>query len=891
MKHSLVVLSCSLPLLVVTAMSAQSPHPQSGTSAARRLAVQTARVASVALVIDGKLNEDAWATAEVATGFIQNRPTPGAPASERTEARILYNDEALYVGLRMYDSRPDSIVGQLGRRDREVYSDWVYVALDSYADRRTAFVFGVNPRGVQRDYMITNDIQENPRWDAVWQVATQVDSLGWTAEFRIPMSQLRFSTSKASQAWGVNFRRRLARRDELSYWAPVPPDASGIVSRFGELRGLHGLRAPQHLEILPYAVSRLTAAPGSASDPFYSERDFGGSVGADLKYGLTSDFTLTATLNPDFGQVEADPAEVNLTQFETFLSERRPFFLEGADIFSLSFPEWPPLFYSRRIGRAPQGRLPAGAVYADVPERTTILGAAKLTGKTAKGLSVGLLSALTAPERARYADETGIIRNTTVEPLTSYSIARAVKDWRNGQSAIGGVFTATHRRIEDDLDFLRSNAYTGGVDARHRFGEAKYEIKGALLGTLVTGSDSAIARTQRAPGHGFQRVDARHLTYDPARTRLSGISTGAELSKVEGGNWRWGVAGLLWTPGYEANDLGFQPQADVVRQRSSLGYVQFEPSKHFLYWTANLVQATGWTTGGEPVDSRAQVNGGFQLRNRWAFEGGVNRDFSTFTVAELRGGPALRRPGSTAAFFNLAGDRRGTLIPEVGGFLVVADEGTGHAVEFAPGVSFRPSTRAEFTFGPTVAVQADEWQYVARRSFEGEPHYLLARLDQTTVALTGRVSYTFTPNLSLQFYAQPFVSAGAYSNFKEVRDPKARTFGSRFREFSEGELLAERQQDGSRTYRIDLNGDNQFDVSFPDPDFNVKQLRSNAVLRWEYRPGSTLFVVWSQSREHYLPEGSFGFGRDFSRLLGFDGQIRVEPTNVLLLKVNYWLGP
>jgi hypothetical protein len=854
------------PLLILgTALAA---HPGDDV---RSVAALRVGAATQAPSIDGRLDDAAWQQAEVATGFVQMEPTPGAPASQRTEARVLYTETAVYVAMRMFDSAPDSIVGQLARRDApRLYSDWAHVVIDSYNDRRTAFRFSVNPRGVKRDVFHFNDSREDGSWDAVWDVATRVDSLGWTAEFRIPLSQLRFnSKGGAEQTWGVNFGREIARLEERSYWSPVQPNSGRFVSFAGELRGLEGLRSPRQLEMQPYALSRYTRAPGDAANPFHRANDVGTALGMDLKYGVTSDLTLTATLNPDFGQVEADPSEVNLTAFESFLSERRPFFQEGTDIFNsfelaqVDLNDGERIFYSRRIGRAPQRRLAVDG-FVDAPEATTILGAAKLSGKTRDGWSIGVLSTVTAAEQARIHSH-GESTTAQVEPMTSYSMARLSRDFRQGRSAVGGVFTATNRFIEEgsELDFLRSAAYVGGVDARHRFG-GNYQVSGSLLGSRVEGSARAIDLTQRSSARYFQRPDATHLEYDPTRTSLQGMAANAAIEKMSGGNLRWIAFGSLRTPGFEVNDLGFQRVADAGSAIASVSYAQPKAGSVFRNWRMELASGSTWTTGGERMLTASVLNGHAQLANFWSGGGAVVRLQPALSPVALRGGPALHTPGRVLAMGGISTDQRSNVRLALEG-QGEREDGTGaYRWSLGPNLNLRPSNRTSVSVGPMVSRNVSGWQYLGRQTVGGEARYLGGHLDQTTVAVTTRVNYAVTPTLSMQLYAQPFVSAGEYSDFREVGDAKARGFDERFRPIAESRL-----------------GRN--------PDFNVKQMRSNAVLRWEYSPGSTLFLVWSQGRQDFQPDGSFDLRRDFGRLLGRDDEHATPSTNVLLLKVSYWL--
>ncbi|HEU0012491.1 MAG TPA: DUF5916 domain-containing protein [Longimicrobium sp.] len=854
------------------------------TAAAKDTAhVVTALRVEQAPALDGRLDEAAWAEAQPAPwGFVQNRPNPGAPASERTDVRVLYDAGAVYVGVRMYDARPDSVSGRLARRDQDVYSDWFSVALDSYRDRRTAFVFGVNPRGVKRDLRIVNDGDEDAGWDAVWDVATRVDAQGWTAEFRIPLSQLRYRPGADEQVWGINFDRRIARRGERSLWAPLPPDQAGVVSRYGTLRGIRGLRAARALEVQPYTVARVTRAPGSADDPYHQPAEWFGSVGGDVKYGITSDLTLTATFNPDFGQVEADPSQVNLSAFETWLDEKRPFFTEGADIFDTG---WPPLFYSRRIGRAPQGSAPGDAAWSDQPDATTILGAVKLTGKT-RGWSLGLLNAVAGRETARFMGPDGREESAVVEPLTNYTVARVVRDFNRGGSAIGAAFTSTQRRLEpgDGLDFLRSSAYAGSLDWRHRFGGGNYELVGGAQGSWIVGSDSAIALVQRDAGHYFQRPDADHLEYDPTRSSLGGYAGRLGVMKNGGGSWRWEAWGHLYSPGYEINDAGFGFGGDELRGYASVGYQQARPGRVFQRWYAEVAQSAEWTFGGERMGVATHARASFTLNSQWGGNLFYTRSLGGLSPSELWGGPALLTPGGHSMSFGVNTDRRKALSGDAGAWVEVEDGTGARAVEFWGGATLRASERMQLSLQPGLGLNRGGTQFVETVAQGGRDHYLLARLDQTTASLTARLDYSFTPTLSLQLYASPFISAGRYADFMRVADPRAARFGDRFHVFGAGEAVVEGNAEEGRMVRIDLDGDGARETAVGDPSFNVKEFRSNAVLRWEYRPGAALFVVWSQGRSHYAPDGRMDAIGDAADLFRSPG------TNVLLIKASYWLG-
>jgi hypothetical protein len=722
-------------------------------------------------------------------------------------------------------------------------------------------------------------------WDAVWEAAVQRDSLGWTAEFRIPLSQLRFTAADGEQTWGIQFRRWLARRNEYSFWAPLPRNAPGDVSFYGTLEGLAGLPAPRRLEILPYSVARLTRAAGEPGNPLHRPSHAAGSAGVDVRYGLTSNLTLTTTLNPDFGQVEADPSEVNLTAFETRFAERRPLFLEGADIFHVGVgQDWwggERVFYSRRIGRPPQRRVAVPGGFVDAPSSTTLLGAAKLSGKTAGGWSIGILDVVTAREEARTIDAEGRRGRETVEPLTNHAVARVRKDFRDGGSGVGAIFTAANRRLgrDDDLAFLRTSAYVGGVDARHRFGGGDYEVRASLLGSRVQGSALAIDRTQRSSVRYYQRPDATHLAYDPARTSLSGAAAAATVLKI-GGNWRGGLDALVRSPGFEINDLGFQRLADRVSESGFVGYRQYRPGKVFRRWQADVFRFSQWTFGGERVETAVGLDGGFQLVNYWGGQFGAEHFFPGLSTDLLRGGPAVRTPARTTVRTGVHTDPRRAVSGRVDLGLSREAATGGASARVAPAVTYRPSARMELSLAPAAARASVPWQFVAAPGVAGEPVHVVGRLEQRTVSLTGRLNYTFLPNLSLQTYLQPFVSAGAYADFREAREPRARRANDRFRLLA-GDALT--YDPAAGRYAVDRDGDGTADYTFADPQFNVRELRSNAVLRWEYRPGSALFVVWSQGRSDSDLLGRIHLRRDAERLRA------AEPTNVFLVKLSYWL--
>ena len=829
--------------------------------------------------IDAVLDDSAWASAEVATNFRQREPSEGAAATLPTEVRVLWDDEALYIAARMRDPSPDSIIALLARRDEMTPSDEFFVGIDGDRDRRTAYVFSVTPRGTRTDVLIYNDNMRDPSWDAVWQAATRVDESGWTTEMRIPLTQLRV---RGDRPWGINFFRWIARRREDTQWALIPRASPAWVSHYGELRGVTPTSTPRRLEIVPYTLGRVTRAPGAASDPFHRRMEPGAALGADLKAGV-GPFTITAAINPDFGQVEADPSEVNLTTTETFLQEKRPFFVEGVDLFDVELGYFfgsEKLFYSRRIGRRPQAPVPGDPAYVDEPDVTTILAAAKLTGRTAGGWSVGLLDAVTGEERARLDGDPSVPSTVAVEPMTNYTVARVMRDFNEGRTVLGGIGTAMHRRLNGIETFsdLRSAAYTGGVDLRHRFSGGRYQMTAYLLGTHVQGSAESIDETQRSSARYFQRPDATHLDYDPTRTSLSGMGAFTEIWK-SGGSWRWGASGRLVTPGFEANDLGYQPGADFVSHSNWIGYESYRQTRHFRRWWWYLNTLAWWNTAGERQGLRFYINSEAELPNGLGMFARLQRELPGLSPTELRGGPSLFRPASTLVIAEVWTNNARRLSGWVNVNGSSEDDGGARSLTVQPNVTVRPSSQLQVTLAPSVTWRRNPWQYVADAEEEGSAHWVVARLSQRTASLTARLSYTFTPDLSLQMYAQPFVSGGAYRDLRQVVDARAAASGERFRA-----LAMESPNARSGSYLVDLNRNGSELTSLDDPDFSARQFTSSAVLRWEYRPGSTIFVAWSQARDAGDPVSPFELRRDVKRLFG------ERPTNALLVKVSYWMG-
>jgi hypothetical protein len=802
--------------------------------------------------IEGGIDEADWTRAEPITAFVQREPDEGAQPTHRTEARVLFDKEAIYVAVKAFDSEPGLIKAFLTRRDVNSSSDWIRVVIDSYHDKRTAYSFAVNPVGVKIDTYHFNDTNEDSSWDAVWEVATGIDPDGWHAEFRIPYSQLRFSRGGDGRL-GFAISRTIARINETATWPLLSRNASGIVSSFGDLTGVVPPSATKRLELVPYTVAELATAPRQEGNPFQTNPDPATRVGLDLKYAVGPGLTLTGTVNPDFGQVEADPAVVNLSAFETFFQERRPFFIEGSGNFAFNCRDCS-LFYSRRIGRAPRGFPSLGPnEYVSRPGESTILGAGKLTGRVGS-FSIGSLVAMTQEESAQIAFGGGQ-RHEVVEPAAFYSVSRAKREFAD-QSFVGFILTTTHRDIVPAMNFLPSSAVIGGADFDWRLG-SRWQLSGSWAGSRIGGSTTAIERLQRSSVHYFQRPDADHVEIDPTATSLDGHTGNIAFSKIAGERTRGNVSVGYQSPGFEPNDLGFVQRTDWIPQNSWVQFKWEKPRKYVRTVRINFNQWAAFNFDGDVLNNGLNFNAHWNFQNQWSTGFGVNANFRTFDDRKTRGGPgSYNNPGwSTWQYWN-TNDRK-VLSLNWNSSFGRNPSGYWNFWNLEPGVTVRPTSAFSASFGIAVNRNNEDAQWVRNLTVDGQTRYLFAHLDQTTTSMTTRVNYTITPNLSLQVYAQPFVSAGVYSDYKEQVRPRAESHPDRYAPFAYA----------------------------GNADFNVLSFRTTNVMRWEYKPGSALFVVWQQGREGFTQRGDFNFGRDF-------GDVFSTPsTNTLLVKLAYWFNP
>ena len=835
--------------------------------------------------IDGNLNDEAWMLNEWEGGFVQHEPYENRPPSQPTEFKICYDDVNLYIAIKAYDSAPDSISVRMSRRDNSD-GDMVFIGFDSYHDLRTAFIFGVSSAGVRTDIIMSNNgHNEDPTWDPIWQVRTAIHDWGWTAEIKIPFTQLRFEKN-SDEVWGLIVGRQIFRHSETSFWPAIPRNAPGFVHLAGELGGLAEVKPRKQFDIMPYTVSSYNTYQPEAGNPFRTGGDSRFKGGLDGKIGITNNLTLDLTIFPDFGQVEADPSEVNLTAFETFFSEKRPFFIEGSSItsFNVGLGDGSVgndnLFYSRRIGRRPHGSPSVkDGEYADVPAFTNILGAAKLTGKTKNGISVGILESVTSEVKARI-DYAGERTTDIVEPLTNYSLARVQKDINKGNAIIGGALTSTIRRLDDTgMDYLHRNATTAGIDYTQFFQERNYMLQTSLYMSHVEGSEEAIKRTQMSSARYFQRPDASHVELDETRTSLSGFGGKLQAGKT-GGRWNFLLLSNWKSPGLELNDMGFMRQADWIINVLWTGYNFTEPFSIFRSLNLNNNVYTVNDFSGNLLSSGYEWNVNANFKNNWFAGTGGGIEFLNVSNTMLRGGPSIYLPPAWRFRSGVSTDARKKVSGSLRGSINGMAEDFSMSYSYGASLTVRPLNSLRISVSPDHSVRSDELQYVAKHSFDGEKRYIFGKIDQKVMSMSLRINYTIIPDLTIQYWAQPFIATGEYSNFKMITDPKATELQDRYHAYTPEQI---KREDGY--YDVDENRNGIYDYRFNVPDFNVSEWLSNLVIRWEFLPGSTAYLVWSQSRDHFRANGEFDTWNNLNELF-----TSKKANNIFLLKISYRLG-
>jgi len=833
---------------------------------------------AAAISIDGQLDEPAWAGARWRTDFRQKEPLEGGEPSGGTAVAFLFDEHALYVAARMRSANPRGIPSTVTRRDQFSNAEHLVIALDTYHDRRTAYTFVISSGGVRTDYYQPSDAEgsRDYTWDPVWQAKTSLTDDGWIAEVRIPFSQLRF-TRAGAQTWGVQINRWMPHVNEDVYWVVIPKNETGWSSRFGLLTGIEGVRPSRRIEIMPYLAGNATFEDAEPGDPFHDGSAFTGRAGADFKMGLGPNLTLDATVNPDFGQVEADPAEVNLSAFETFFDERRPFFTEGAQL--LSGGNGPAWFYSRRIGQSPRGD--ADGDFVDRPNNATILGAAKVTGRLRSGTSIGALTAFTGREVARtYDAASDRFGRAAIEPFTAYGVTRVQQEFGASQSTAGATLTLTQRSLGDSAlaALLPGTALTGGADMNLRFGGGAYVLGAAMGFSHLRGDPEAILRVQQHPAHYFQRPDASEFKLNPTRRSLSGWSASVNADKNSGKHWLWSVGASAESPGFDINDLGRLQSANDLDAYTQLRYRENTRSRLFHRWNSNLFVGRGWNFGGVPTYTEASLGNNFTFRNYMQLFLGVFTDLRATSDDLTRGGPLMGRPGGIGGDVELSGSEGKPVFWDAF-FGWYDDDAGGWRRSVGGELQVRPAPAVTLALRPRWVRQEESRQYVttlagARPATYGN-RYVFAHVNRSTLSASIRVNYAFTPDLSLELYGEPFAASGRYHTFGELREPRAVAL----RRYGRGGTTVTRNPDGTRTVTADGES-----FTLEDSDFNILSFRSNLVLRWEWNPGSTLYLVWQQDRF-----GDAALGRNVGTRSLWDS-FSAAGSNFLAVKVSYWIA-
>lgn len=826
-------------------------------------------------VIDGQLTDACWIIGEWAGDYIQWIPKEGVSPSQPTQLKVLYDDKNIYVAIRAFDSFPGKILRRPGKRD-ETVGDVVGVCFDSYHDHRTGFEFDVSAAGQKVDLILTNPMEADFNWNAVWYVKTGKEDSAWVAEFRIPLSQLRYSKDSV-QVWGMHSWRWIDRLREESDWEPQTNTSAGMLYLFGELHGIKGLPRSRRFELMPYALGKVNTFKKEPNNPFADKgRQWFSNAGLDAKIGVASNFTLDLTVNPDFGQVESDPSVMNLSAFETFYEEKRPFFLEGSNIFNFDFDN-SSLFYSRRIGHVPTYNPSLhNNEFMNYPENTTIIGAAKLSGKNAKGFSIGALQSLTATEYAEI-DSAGKRKKLKVEPLTNYALVRVQQDFNQGGTVLGGIFTSTNRFINSDaLKSMNHNAYTGGIDLLHQWKDKKYYLDAKLVGSNITGSHDAMISLQRSSAHYYQRPDIDYVDLDSTASQLSGYGGDIKIGKGSKGLWRYNTEIIWRSPGLDINDMGYMQMADVIKQKNYVYYFVNKPVSIFRTYNFSLTENNNWDFGLRYLSSSFTLGAYLEFKNRWSLSTTGMYTTQSLDTRILRGGSAMLLPSEWYRRLYIKTDGSKRLYFSFRSDLSTSANHSAREYSLEPYVQFTPTKTINLSASFNYSNNRNYLQYITAVTSSNQRKYILGRLDQQTAEITFRVDFIITPELSIQYYGSPFATVGKYSEFKRVSNPQAGNYDNRF--------IGLKPVLNGNIYAVSENNSTVINYKFGNPNFDFSQFRSNLVFRWEYRPGSQINLVWSQDRTAYTQPGRQRLND------GFRNMKDVFPNNIFLVKFNYWFS-
>jgi len=837
----------------------------------------TKRLTTARPVIDGKLDDECWKTGTWAGDFHQFIPDEGAKPAWPTEFNIQYDDKYIYAAIRSFDGEPEKIQRYSGLRD-EFSGDMAGINFDSYHDRKTGFEFNLSSWGQKMDLILTNPEKMDLNWNAVWKGKSGLEDSAWVAEFEIPLSQIRYS-KEDEQVWGLHIWRWINRLQEESDWEYQTRTGPGVLYNYGELRGIKGLKKSQRLEIMPYVLGELETMQKETGNPFTETgRNWSGNVGLDAKIGISSNFTVDMTVNPDFGQVESDPSVMNLTAFETFYEEKRPFFLEGRSIFNYEFDNQS-LFYSRRIGHSPSYTVdPLENSYVDAPDMTKILSAFKLSGTTSDELSVGLIQSITANEFATVIDSEGNKSHTRVEPITNYSVARIQKGYNGANTTIGGIVTSVNRKIEEEqLDFLTNNAFTGGLDLMHQWKDKEFFLDARLIGSYLDGSSESITRLQESSARYYQRPGADYLKYDTLSTALGGYGGKLRVGKGSKGHWRYST-GVTWlSPGIELNDLGYMNSADEINNENEIGYFVTNPVSIFRNYRINLEQFNSWNFEGRFLGLGSHLSFNSELKNQWGLNLNLIYHSEAIDTKILRGGYDMLMPFSILTFGSLRTDYSKRVSAAMEYNYELGGDNSVARYQLNPGITFRPFRSMKINLSADFENNFNELQYITTLDYQGDKKYILGKIDQKTYGMTFRVNLNITPEFSIQYYGSPFISRGTYSEYKYVTDPEADSYSDRIKLYDYTVM-------DNGVIRLDENGDNVTDYPLGNPNFNFHQFRSNFVAKWEYRLGSFIYFVWSSERTGQNEMSEISISESYTHLKD------VFPNNIFLIKLNYWFS-
>jgi hypothetical protein len=837
-------------LAVATPLGAQSD-----STAVPRKRATAIRVGDGAITVDGRLDEQVWNDAPALTDFVQKQPKEGAEPTERTVVRIAYDAGALYIGARMFAKDPAKIQAPIGRRDNIGQMEHLLVSLDTYLDRRTSYTFGIAASGVRGDWYQASDVEEDrdATYEPVWEARTRIDAQGWTAEMRIPFSQLRFN-DKSTQVWGINFDRWIPSTNEDIFWIAVPQNVTAWASRFGDLHGIDGVRSSRQIEMRPYIAGQAKVdADRDPRNPFDDGRNLGARFGSDFKIGLGSSLTLQATVNPDFGQVEADPSVVNLSAFDIFYAERRPFFTEGSGFLTNSGPT---LFYSRRIGGMTSPGVLTSVVpslgsadYTDYPQTATILGAAKLTGRTQRGTSIGALAAVTDEEEADLffvasGTESASGRSVLVAPRSYYGIGRVQQELGKSGSTAGASVTLVERDVADDSELARRytrQAVSGGIDYNFRLKGGEYELGGSANASLVRGDTGVMRYLQTRSSRYYQRPDADYVEVDPAQTSLSGYDAGIAINRISGRHWLGGIQGIVRSPGFEVNDAGAMSAADFRLVYGELRYRERTPNRLFQNYQVLLSSERDFDFGGAATFGFVRADANLTWKNFWFTNLTAWNDFPGDDPRIARGGPYVRTGHGRVMIFETGNPTSAKTRWSARWYNGMNTLG-GRTYRLSGQFSARPTPQWQFTLTPNYLGDRDprffQTSLAGGRSETFGRRYVFSTVDLTEFTLSARLNYTVNPDLTLEMFVEPYAANGRFDGFGELLAPGSNQlvgYGPGVRMFD---------ADSNRIRRFVVGGQ-QIDLF--EPEFNERSMRSNFVVRWEWRPGSTFYAVWQQN--------------------------------------------